>query len=92
MRLCLQLGNISRICPKEFLELNCLNVHNRYRQVIVSDIFKFYNNHCPGYFNEVLCPFDDNEAVTCCCNKNLFYKLKLRMQSSNGKWGCPGQI
>ena len=47
MRFCLQLDKMSRICVNEFLELNWLNVHDRYLQFIVSDIFKFYNNQCP---------------------------------------------
>ena len=71
IRLSLQLGNIWRVCAKEILELNWLNVHDRYIQVIVFDIFKLYNNQCPDYFNEVLCPFDDNEVFMCCCNKNV---------------------
>ena len=73
-----------RICVNEFLESNLLNVHDRYLQFIVSDIFRFYNNQCPDYFNEVFCPVDDNRVATCCCNKKLklpFRKSKLGMQS-----------
>ena len=75
---------MSRISVKEFLELNWLNVHERYLQFIVSDIFKFYNNQCPDYFNEVCYPADDNGVATRCCNKKLklpFRKLKLGIQS-----------
>ena len=64
---CLQLNKMSRICVKEFLELNWLNVPHRYLQFIVSDIFKYYNdifkyynNQCPDHFNEVFCTIDDN--------------------------------
>ena len=32
MRFCLQLDKMSRICAKEFLELNRLNAHDRYLQ------------------------------------------------------------
>ena len=46
IRFCLQLDKMSRICVNEFLELNWLNVHDRYLQFIVS-VFKFYNNQCP---------------------------------------------
>ena len=38
LRFCLQLDKMSRICVNEFLELNWLNVHDRYLQFIVSDI------------------------------------------------------
>ena len=75
---------MSRICVNEFLELNWLNVHDRYLQFIVSDIFKFYNNQCLDYFNEIFCPVDDNGIVTRCCNKKLklsFCKTKLGIQS-----------
>ena len=44
IRFYLQPDKMSRICVKEFLELNWLNGHDRYLQFIVSDIFKFYNN------------------------------------------------
>ena len=84
VRFCLQLDKISRICVKEFLELNWLHVHDRYLQFIVSDIFKFYNNQCPDYYNEVFCPVDVNEVAMHCCNKKLkllFCKSKLAMQS-----------
>ena len=47
----------------EFLELNWLNVNDIYLQFIVFDIFKFYNNQCPDYFNEVFCPVDDNRVA-----------------------------
>ena len=36
---------------------------------IVSDIFKFYNNQCPDYFNEDFCPVDKN-GVTALITKN----------------------
>ena len=73
---------MSKICLNEFLELNCLN--NRYLQFIISDIFKFYNNQCPDYFNELFCPVDDNGVATLCCNKKIklpFRKSKLGIQS-----------
>ena len=84
IRFCLQLDKMSRICVNEFLELNWLNVHDRYLQFIVSDVFKIYNNQCPDYFHEVFCPVGDNGVATRCCNKKLklpFPKSKLGMQS-----------
>ena len=84
IRFCLQLDNMSRICVNEFLELNWLDVNDRCLQFIVSDIFKFYNNQCPDYFNEVFCPVDDSGVATSSCNKKLklpSHKSKLGMQS-----------
>ena len=88
---------MSRICAKEFIELNWLNVHDRYLQFIVSnqgfwisfpnpwsDIFKVFKNQCPDYFNEVFCPVDDNGVATFSCNKKsklTFCKSKLGMKS-----------
>ena len=84
IRFCLQLAKMSRIYVKEFLELNWFNVLDRYLEFIISDIFKFYDNQCPDYFNEVFCPVDDNGVATRCCNKKLklsYRKSKLEMQS-----------
>ena len=78
IRFCLQLDKRSGIGVNEFLELNWLNVHDRYLQFIVSDISKFYNNQCPDYFDDVFCPADDNGVAMCCCNK----KLKLPFRKS----------
>ena len=63
IRFCLQLDKMSRILVNEFLELNWLNVNDIYLQFIVFDIFKFYSNQCPDYFNEVFCPVDDNRVA-----------------------------
>ena len=71
MRFCLQLDKMSRIFPKEFIESNWLNVHDRYLQFIVSDIFKFYNSQCPEYFNEVFYPVDHDGVAMPSCNKKL---------------------
>ena len=83
MRFCLKLDIISRICTTEFLELNWLDVHDRYLQFISSDIFKFCSNQCPDYFNEAFCPVDDYGVAMHSCNKKLklpFHKSKLGMQ------------
>ena len=74
---------MSRICVNEFLELNRLNVHDRYLQFIFSDVLKFYNNQCRDYFNEVFCPADGDGVAKHSCNKELELpsrKSKLRMQ------------
>ena len=72
---------MSRICAKEFLELNWLNVYDRYLQMIVSDIFKFYYSQCPGYFNEIFCLVDNNRVATCSCKEKLkltFWQFEVR--------------
>ena len=44
MKFCLQSEESSKISIIEFLQLNWLNVHDRFLQFIGSDIFKFHNN------------------------------------------------
>ena len=69
---------MSRICAKEFLELNGFNVHDRYIQFSVSDIFEYYNNQCLDYVNEVFCPVDNNGVATHSCNKNWNYLFVIQ--------------
>ena len=89
IRFCLQLDKSSKICIKEFLQLNWLNIHDRYLQFIVSDIFKFQNNQCPDYFNEIFCPVGENCVIMHSSNKKLkltFQKTKLGIQSLSYMW------
>ena len=84
IRFCLQLDKRSIIRIKEFLQLNWLNVYTRYLQFIVSDIFKFQNDQCPDYFNEIFSPAGENSVTTRSSNKKLklpFRKAKLGIQS-----------
>ena len=76
IRFSLQLDKRSKIFVKEFLQLNWLSVHNRYLQIIVSDIFKFLNDQRPDYFDELFCPVGENGVITRSSNKNL--KLTFR--------------
>ena len=84
IRFCLELDKRSNICVKELLQLNWLNFHDRYLQFIVSDIFRFQNNQCPRYFDELFCPVGENGIITRSSNKKLklpFRKTKLGIQS-----------
>ena len=68
MRFCFQSDKMPKIRVKEFLQFN------------VSDIFKFYNNQFPDYFDEFSCHVDDNSVITRSSNKKLkltFGKTKL---------------
>ena len=81
---CLQLDKRSKTRIKEFLQLNWLNVHDRYLQFIVSDIFKFQNDQCPDYFDELFCPVGENGVMMRSSNKKLklpFRKTKLGVRS-----------
>ena len=69
IRFCLQLDKMSRICVQELLELHCRHLHDRYLQFITCDVFKFYDNQCPGYCNKVFFLVKDNVVATRFCNK-----------------------
>ena len=71
IRFCLQLDKRSKIRVKEFLQLSWLNFHDRYLQFIVSDIFKFQNDQCPDYFDELFCPVGENGVITRSSNKKI---------------------
>ena len=65
------------------MQLNLLNVHDRYLKLIVSDIFKFQNDQCPDYFDEIFCPVGKNGVTTRSSNKKLklpFWIAKLGIQ------------
>ena len=69
---------------KEFLQLHWLNVHERYLQFIVSYIFKFENDRCSDYFDELFCPVGENGVIVRYSNKKLklpFQKTKVGIQS-----------
>ena len=82
IRFCLQLDKRSKTPVKEFLQLNWLNVHDRYLQFIVFDISKFQNDQCPDYFEEIFCPVGENAVITRSSNekkiKATFSKNKTR--------------
>ena len=80
----LQLDKMAKTCVNEFLELNWLNVHDKYLRFIVSDIFKSYNDQCPDNFNNVFCPVEDNGVATC-CKKQLYFFANTSMTSMTHK-------
>ena len=71
IRFYLQLDKRSKIRVEEFLQLNWLNVHDRYLQIIASDILKFQNNQSPSYFDELFCPVGENGFI-------MFFQQKVK--------------
>ena len=66
------------------MQLKWLNIYDRHKKFIASDIFKFYNNQCSNYFDIFFCPVGDNSVITHSFNKTLkppFRKAKLGIQS-----------
>ena len=50
---CLQLDKMSHISQKEFVTINWLPIKERYNQCVNSIVFKYFDNQCPHYLNEV---------------------------------------
>ena len=44
---------MSHISQKEFETINWLPIKERYNQCVNSIAFKYFDNHCPHYLNEV---------------------------------------
>ena len=81
MGFCLQLGKRPKIRVKEVSQLSWINLHDKSLQFIIYDIFKFCNNQCPGYFDEIFCTICDNIVITRFSNKKIiaiFSKNKTR--------------
>ena len=64
IRFCLQLYKMTHISHKEFDILNWLPVAERFSQCINSIVFKYVNNQCPNYLNEVFQPAPENNIQT----------------------------
>ena len=53
MRFCLQLEKLKTISHEQFECLNWLPVTPRFKQFVDSFVFKYFNEQCPNYLNEV---------------------------------------
>ena len=53
IRFCLQLDKMSHISQKEFETTNWLPIKERHSQCVNSNAFKYFDNQCPHYLNEV---------------------------------------
>ena len=53
IRFCLQLDKTSHISEKEFETINWLSIKERYNQCVNSIAFKYFDNQCPHYLNDV---------------------------------------
>ena len=81
IRFCLQLEKMSTISHKEFKDLNWLPVFNRFEQCVVSIVFKFINDNCLHYLNEVF-EFGSQGNISL---RNNFLKLKPFRNTNTGQ-------
>ena len=82
MRFCLRLDKLKHISHEEFEHLNWLAKTYRFKQCVISVVFKYFNGQCPNYLNEVCdVPTESNFQLT-----NSFQKLKCSFRkTSNGQ-------
>ena len=76
---CLQLDKMTHMSHKEFEILNWLPVTERFNQCINSIVFKYVNNQCPNYLNEVFQTAPENNNQT----RGSFLKIKCPFCKTN---------
>ena len=79
IRFCLQLDKMTHMSHKELETLNWLPVAERFNQCINSVVFKYVNNQCPNYLNEVFQTAPENNIQT----RGSFQKLKCPFRKTN---------
>ena len=79
IRFYLQLDKMTHMSHKEFEILNWLPVTERFNQCINSIVFKYVNNQCPNYLNEVFQSAPENNIRT----RGSFFKLKCPFRKTN---------
>ena len=71
---------MTHISHKEFETQNWLPVTERFNQCINSIVFKYVNDQCPNYLNEVFQTDPENNIQT----RGNFLKLKFPFLKTNG--------
>ena len=91
IRFYLKLHSREHISNKSFHKLNWLPINQRFQQCVTSTVFKFVQNKCPAYMNEVFRPAENMRINT----RNSFLKLNhpFRKTSTGQKgfvlyWTC----
>ena len=79
IRFCLQLDKMSHISPKEFEAINWLPFKERYNQCVNSIVFKYFNNQCPHYLNEVFMKAPESSSSL----RNSYQKLQQPFRKTN---------
>ena len=69
IRICLKLGDRRSIKINEFEKVNCLPIHDRINQCILSSIYNFHANNAPDYMNEVFSHAEYNKIYTLLLSK-----------------------
>ena len=79
MRFCLQLDKLKYISHEECDRLNWLPVTYRFKQCVNAIVFKYFNEQCPNYLNEVFDVAIENNFQL----RGSFQKLKCPFRKTN---------
>ena len=79
IRFCLKVNDRSSIKSKEFEKINWLPVHERISQCSLCNVYKFFANKCPEYFDELFFPQETNRINT----RYSYQKLTLPKRTTN---------
>ena len=79
MHFCLQLDKLKHISHEEFEHLNWLPVTYRFKQCVNTIVFKYFNEQCPNYLNEVFDVAVENNFQL----RGSFQKLKCPFRKTN---------
>ena len=79
IRFCLQLDKMSHISQKEFETINWLPIKERYNQCVNSIAFKYLDNQCPHYLNEVFMKAPESSSSL----RNSSQKLQQPVRKTN---------
>ena len=79
IRFCLQLDKMSHISQKEFETINWLPIKERYNQCVNSIAFKYFDNQCPHYLNEVFMKAPESSSSL----RNSYQKLQQPFHKTN---------
>ena len=79
IRFCLQLRKMSHTAQKEFETMNWLPIKERYNQCMNSIVFKYFDNQCSHYLNEVLMKAPESSLSL----RNSYQKLQQLFRKTN---------
>ena len=79
MRFCFQLDELKHISHEEFDHLNWLPMTYRFKQCVNAIVFKYFNEQCPNYLNEVFDVAIENNFQL----NGSFQKLKCPFRKTN---------
>ena len=83
VRFCLQLDNKAHIGMREFKKINWLPVGYRFRQCLVANTFKFFNDGCSLYMRDIVDKSCICQALTKSSTMNLSQPLRRTSYGQN---------